>query len=166
MSETVPNLSIRARPKAVRRFSRKALMGGVVVLSVIMFGGLAMALQTPEQEEAEELYNVTHKPIADGLELLPKSYVEMKRVLGPPLPGDLGKAYLGSSGGDIAVATKVVAAEVKTKAIRPRRSAQPVTRNVPEIVQPVSQALPQDTAPSSLFFNVCLLYTSPSPRDS
>ena len=186
MSETVPNLSIRARPKAVRRFSRKALMGGVVVLSVIMFGALAMALQTPEHEEAEELYNVTHKPIADGLELLPKSYVEMKPVLGPPLPGDLGKAYLGSSGGDIAVATKVVAAEVKPKAIRPRRSAQPVTRNVPEIVQPVSQALPQDTAPSSLFFNVgrkssngqavqqfaaarpstCLLYTSPSPRDA
>ena len=88
MSETVPNLSIRARPKAVRRFSRKALMGGVLVLSVIMCGALAMALQTPEQEEAEELYNVTHKPIADGLELLPKSYVEMKPVLGPPLPGD------------------------------------------------------------------------------
>ena len=41
-----------------------------------------MALQTPEHEEAEELYNVTHKPIADGLELLPKSYVEMKPVLG------------------------------------------------------------------------------------
>ena len=154
MSEAVPNLSIRARPKAVRRFSRKALMGGVVVLSVIMFGALAMALQTPEHEEAEELYNVTHKPIADGLELLPKSYVEMKPVLGPPLPGDLGKAYLGSSGGDVTEATKPVAAEVKPKSIRPRRSAQPVSRSVPEIVQPVSHAPIQDTAPSSLFFNV------------
>ena len=154
MSDTVTNLSIRARPKAVRRFSRKALMGGVVVLSVIMFGALAMALQTPEHVEAEELYNVTHKPIADGLELLPKSYVEMKPVLGPPLPGDLGKAYLGSSGGDVTEATKPVAAEVKPKSIRPRRSAQPVSRSVPEIVQPVSQAPIQETAPSSLFFNV------------
>ena len=154
MSETVPNLSIRARPKAVRRFNRKALMGGVVILSVIMFGALAMALQTPEHEEAEELYNVTHKPIADGLELLPKSYVEMKPVLGPPLPGDLGKAYLGSSGGDVAEATKLAAAEIKPKAIRPRRSTQPVPQSVPEVVQPVSQAPIQDTAPSSLFFNV------------
>jgi len=154
MSETVPNLSIRARPKAVRRFSRKALMGGVVVLSVIMCGALAMALQTPEQEEAEELYNVTHKPIADGLELLPKSYVELKPVLGPPLPGDLGKAYLSSSGGDVAEATKLAAAEIKPKAIRPRRSVQPVPRSVPEIVQPVSQAPLIDAGPSSLFFNV------------
>jgi len=154
MSEAVPNLSIRARPKAVRRFSRKALMGGVVTLSVIMCAALAMALQTPEQEEAEELYNVTHKPIADGLELLPKSYVELKPVLGPPLPGDLGKAYLGSSGGDVAEATKLAAAEVKPKSIRPRRSNQPVPRSVPEIVQPAPQTLPQETAPSSLFFNV------------
>ena len=114
-----------------------------------------MALQTPEHEAAEELYNVTHKPMADGLELLPKSYVELKPVLGPPLPGDLGKAYLGSSGGDVTEATKpVAAAEVKPKSIRPRRSAQPVSRSVPEIVQPVSQAPIQDTAPSSLFFNV------------
>jgi len=153
MSEAVPNLSIRARPKAVRRFSRKALMGGVVTLSVIMCGALAMALQTPEQVEVEELYNVTHKPIADGLELLPKSYVEMKPVLGPPLPGDLGKAYLGR-GEEVAVATKLAAAEVKPKSIRPKRSTQPVLRSVPDTVQPVSLAPPQDTAPSSLFFNV------------
>ena len=183
MSEAVPNLSIRARPKAVRRFSRKALMGGVVTLSVIMCAALAMALQTPEQEEAEELYNVTHKPIADGLELLPKSYVELKPVLGPPLPGDLGKAYLGRSE-EVAVATKLAATEIIPKAIRPRRSNQPIPRSVPEIVQPVSQSPLPDAGPSSLFFNVgrkssntpvqqyaastpraCLLYTSPSPRD-
>ena len=153
MSEAVPNLSIRARPKAVRRFSRKALMGGVVTLSVIMCAALAMALQTPEQEEAEELYNVTHKPIADGLELLPKSYVELKPVLGPPLPGDLGKAYLGRSE-EVAVATKLAATEIKPKAIRPRRSNQPIPRSVPEIVQPVSQSPLPDAGPSSLFFNV------------
>ena len=153
MSETVPNLSIRARPKAVRRFNRKALMGGVVILSVIMFGALAMALQTPEHEEAEELYNVTHKPIADGLELLPKSYVEMKPVLGPPLPGDLGKACL-SRGGDVAVATKLATTEIKPKSIRPPRSINTVPRAVPETVQPVSIAPAQETHPSSLFFNV------------
>ena len=79
MNEAPPNLTIRARPRAVRRFSRKALFGGSLVLSVVMFGALAMALQSPVQDEkAEELYNVTHKPMAAGLELLPKSYEDMK----------------------------------------------------------------------------------------
>ncbi|MEP3890738.1 MAG: TrbI/VirB10 family protein [Hellea sp.] len=100
MSSATPDLTIRARPRAVRRFSRKALMGGGLVLGVIMFGALAYALQSPnyDDERANELYNVTHKPMADGLELLPKSYGEMKPKLGPPLPGDLGAAYLETVG--------------------------------------------------------------------
>ena len=100
MSSATPDLTIRARPRAVRRFSRKALMAGGLVLGVIMFGALAYALQSPnyDDERADELYNVTHKPMADGLELLPKSYAELKPKLGPPLPGDLGAAYLDTVG--------------------------------------------------------------------
>ena len=100
MSSAAPDLTIRARPRAVRRFSRKALMGGGLVLGVLMFGALAYALQSPnyDDERAGELYNVTHKPMADGLELLPKSYAELKPKLGPPLPGDLGAAYLETVG--------------------------------------------------------------------
>lgn len=100
MSNSAQDLTIRARPRAVRRFSRKALMGGGLVLGVIMFGALAYALQSPsyDNERADELYNVTHKPMADGLELLPKSYAELKPKLGPPLPGDLGAAYLETVG--------------------------------------------------------------------
>ena len=100
MSSAAPDLTIRARPRAVRRFSRKALMGGGLVLGVIMFGALAYALQSPnyDDERADELYNVTYKPMADGLELLPKSYAEIKPKLGPPLPGDLGAAYLDTVG--------------------------------------------------------------------
>ena len=96
MSAPAPNLSIRARPRAVRRLSRKALMGGAFILSAVMFAALATALKSParEADQSQELYNVTHKPMASGLELLPKSYAEMKPVLGPPLPGDLGEAYL------------------------------------------------------------------------
>ena len=100
MSNQVPNLTIRARPRGVRRFSRKAIIGGGMLLSTVMFGALAVALQTPsyDDETSGELYNVSHKPIAEGLELLPKSYAELKPVhapkLGPPLPGDLGAAYL------------------------------------------------------------------------
>ena len=100
MSSAAPDLTIRARPRAVRRFSRKAIMGGGIVLSVIMFGALAFAMQSPSYDDAraDELYNVTHKPMADGLELLPKSYAELKPKLGPPLPGDLGAAYLDTVG--------------------------------------------------------------------
>jgi len=71
-------------------------MGGGVVLSVVMFGALAIALQSPTYDDgqASELYNVTHKPMPDGLDQLPKSYAELKPKLGPPLPGDLGAAYI------------------------------------------------------------------------
>ncbi len=96
MCDAPPELTIRARPRAVRRFSRKALMGGSVILAGVMCAALAVALQSPDYDEAggDELYNVTHKPMAEGLELLPKSYGEMKPKLGPPLPGDLGAAYM------------------------------------------------------------------------
>ena len=77
---------------------------------------------------------------------MPKSYVEMKPVLGPPLPGDLGKAYL-SRGGDVAVATKLTATEIKPKSIRPPRAINTVPRAVPETVQPVSIAPAQETHP-------------------
>ena len=95
---TPPDLSIRARPRAVRRFSRKALLGGSIMLAGVMCAALAVALQAPDYDDSQsnELYNVTHKPIADGLEQLPSSYADMKPKLGPPLPGDLGAAYLVS----------------------------------------------------------------------
>ncbi len=127
-------------------------MGGVCVLSVIMCGALAMALQSPEHEEVEELYNVTHKPMADGLELLPKSYEEMKPKLGPPLPGDLGAAYLRSDA-DVTVAAKQAMAELPPK---PRRvgsySVPPQTAHRP--VQPVYTPEPTKDEPSGLFFDV------------
>ena len=99
MSASAPELTIRARPRAVRRFSRKALIGGGGGLGAIMFAALAVALQSPDYGDGnnDELYNVTNKPMAAGLEQLPKSYGEIKPKLGPPLPGDLGAAYLGAN---------------------------------------------------------------------
>ena len=104
MNEERPELAIRAKPRSVRQFSSKAIIGGGGVLSVVLCGALSVALQTPTYDDAttDELYNVTHKPMADGLELLPKSYAEIRPLevslvkpkLGPPLPGDLGAAYI------------------------------------------------------------------------
>jgi len=152
VSEQVPDLTIRARPRAVRRFSRKALIGGGTALGAVMFAALAFALQSPDyaDEKANELYNVTHKPMADGLELLPKSYAELKPKLGPPLPGDLGAAYLSK-------AENIEAPPVK-KAIasKPRKanlgSYTPPKRQKP--AEPVYTAPPVTTDSSSLFFKV------------
>ena len=151
MNDIVPNLSIRARPRAVRRFSRKALLGGAAVLGAVMFAALAMALQSPvHDEKAEELYNVTHKPMAAGLELLPKTYEEMKPSLGPPLPGDLGAAYLSKdqavSMPPIAEASLKPRPQRRVSYIAPPPSYQPAA---PVYVPPTQQPKTQ-----SLFFNV------------
>jgi len=147
MSATKPDLTIRARPRMVRRFSRKALIGGSAALGIIMFGALAVALQSPTytNEKHDELYNVTHKPMAAGLELLPKSYAEIKPKLGPPLPGDLGAAYVGLTGeAPVSATPKAKSAKIASYAaprpVAPRRAPVPTYAPPP---------LPQK---SSLFF--------------
>ena len=109
MSEAVntPDLAIRAKPKPVKRFSRKALILGGAALSAGLFAALAFALQSPEYGDSErpsELYNVSHKPMTDALDALPKTYADMKPKLGPPLPGDLGAAFLEANQGGAPVA--------------------------------------------------------------
>lgn len=150
MSDTPPDLTIRARPRAVRRFSRKALIGGGVGLGAIMFAALAVALQSPDYDEAksDELYNVTHKPMAAGLELLPKSYGEMKPKLGPPLPGDLGAAYMGAN-------LEPVIAEPTALPTKPQKLASYTKpRPAQPRYEPTPVAPPQNPGSSSLFFKL------------
>ena len=109
MSEAVntPDLAIRAKPKPVKRFSRKALILGGTALSAGLFAALAFALQSPDYDDSErpsELYNVSQKPMSDALDALPKTYADMKPKLGPPLPGDLGAAFLEANQGGAPVA--------------------------------------------------------------
>lgn len=138
----------------MRRFSRKALLGGGAVLGTLMFAALAVALQSPDYDDADasELYNVTHKPMADGLELLPKSYAELKPKLGPPLPGDLGAAYL--------VANETVAVDNQTPPVttKPRATKQASYQAVPQRRQqptkPTYTTPAEKAGSSSLFFKV------------
>ena len=108
MSETDnnPDLAIRAKPRPVKRFSRKALILGGTALSAGLFAALAFALQSPsyDHERPSELYNVSNKPMADALNALPKTYADMRPKLGPPLPGDLGAAFLEAKQGSAPVA--------------------------------------------------------------
>ena len=171
MSDAPPNLSIRARPRAVRRFSRKALLGGSLVLGAVMFGALAMALQSPvHDDKAEELYNVTHKPMAAGLELLPKTYEDMKPKLGPPLPGDLGAAYLFN---DQSVATSSQIAEVLEPRPSKRRAYSAPAQPSYQPAAPAYNSPAPEPSTQSLFFDVgrkasggqVQQYASAAPRD-
>lgn len=95
------SLELRGKPKSVRRFNRRALIGLVGTASVIVLGAAAFALRTPDRsggDTPQELYNTTMKALPEGLNAMPTSYAEVEQEipkLGPPLPGDLGAAMIG-----------------------------------------------------------------------
>lgn len=104
VENTVPKeppeaLRLRAKPRPVTRLNRTALMIAAGGAAILIFGAMSVALRPPRamgDEKAKELYNTETKPTAEGLEALPKTYaeVEPRPKLGPPLPGDLGAAFL------------------------------------------------------------------------
>jgi len=166
MSEAVhtPDLAIRAKPKPVKRFSRKALILGGTAISAGLFAALAFALQSPEygaSERPSELYNVSHKPITDALDALPKTYADMRPKLGPPLPGDLGAAFLEANQGGAPVAELDNPFQYAPKGTTERRAySQPAT----------SQSAPapskrDEARESGLFFSVGSNQTSTKPPD-
>lgn len=155
MSEAVntPDLAIRAKPKPVKRFSRKALMLGGTALSAGLFAALAFALQSPDYGDSErpsELYNVSHKPMADALDALPKTYADMKPKLGPPLPGDLGAAFLEAKQGGAPVAELDNPFQYAPKGTSPKRaySQQATYRPAP------APSKRDEARESGLFFSV------------
>jgi len=151
------DLAIWARPRPVKRFSKKVLMVGAGGLALMLSAALAFALQPVEYDTgiSTELYNVTHKPVADEIERLPKTYADVTlvtpTVLGPPLPGDLGRAYLNTGNGDTKPETdnpfRYEPGAVRTASAPRRTTARPPEQD-PTIVQ--KEAVRQ----SGLFFDV------------
>lgn len=91
--EPAPRMRLRAEPPRVTRLSRKVLASLGVVTALGVGGALIYALQTHEGGPGgEELYSVDNRSTADGLAGLPRDY--SGPVLGPPLPGDLGRPIL------------------------------------------------------------------------
>ena len=93
-------LALRAKPRPVTRLSKRALilLGSVSALTV---GGLAiwaLGVNHGGGTPPQELYSTDRKPVAEGLNTLPRDYSGMPRApvpqLGPPLPGDLGRPFL------------------------------------------------------------------------
>lgn len=90
--EPVTPMRLRAEPPRVTRLSRKVLAGLGLVGSLSIGGALIYALQTRDGGRQEELISTDNRSTPDGLAGLPKDYTGP--VLGPALPGDLGRPIL------------------------------------------------------------------------
>ncbi|RUW53338.1 TrbI/VirB10 family protein [Mesorhizobium sp. M1A.F.Ca.ET.072.01.1.1] len=93
-------LQLRASPRRAVRFRRGVIMAIAAVGSGAIFGVAMIALRGPAlriPDLSEDRFNTERKPTAEGLDGLPKDYSAVKPkapVLGPPLPGDLGRPIL------------------------------------------------------------------------
>ncbi|NDV89071.1 conjugal transfer protein TraI [Aurantimonas aggregata] len=86
-------MRLRAEPPRVTRLSHNMLAGVGAVALLGIGGALIYALQPRDAGPGgEELYSTENRPTADGLSGLPRDYTGP--VLGPPLPGDLGRPIL------------------------------------------------------------------------
>ncbi|OYX89750.1 MAG: conjugal transfer protein TraI [Azorhizobium sp. 32-67-21] len=86
-------MRLRPEPPRVTRLSRKVLAGAGLVVSLGIGGALIYALQSRDKGTGgEELYSTQNRSTADGLAGLPRDYTGP--ILGPPLPGDLGRPIL------------------------------------------------------------------------
>ncbi|QLH13047.1 TrbI/VirB10 family protein [Paracoccus pantotrophus] len=92
-SQTAPPMRLHAEPPRVTRLSRKALTAFGLIASLAIGGALIYALQPRDRgQDGEELFSTENRATADGLAELPRDYTGP--LLGPPLPGDLGKPIL------------------------------------------------------------------------
>lgn len=93
MTETVAPMRLRPEPPRVTRLSRKMLAGVGAVALLGVGGALVYGLQSRDAGPGgEELHSTQNRPTADGLSGLPRDYTGP--VLGPALPGDLGRPIL------------------------------------------------------------------------
>ena len=92
-TDTAAPMRLRAEAPRVTRLSRKMLAGVGAVALLGIGGALIYALQTRDVAPGGgELYSTENRPTADGLAGLPSDY--SGPVLGPALPGDLGRPIL------------------------------------------------------------------------
>lgn len=101
-------MRLRAKPPQVTRLSRRTLMAAGLIVSLGISGALIYALQPPDRNAGgEELYTTDNRRTAEGLEGLPRDYTGP--ILGPPLPGDLGRPILDAQERGQPVAPPVIA---------------------------------------------------------
>jgi type IV secretory pathway VirB10-like protein len=126
-SPPVAPMRLRAEPPRVTRLSRKMLASAAAIALVGIGGALIYALQTRGPGDGgEELYSTSNRQTADGLAGLPRDYTGP--VLGPALPGDLGRPILGAQNNGQPVAAPVVATPGVSEAEQRRRAEEEAAR--------------------------------------
>ncbi|ARU00449.1 TrbI/VirB10 family protein [Yoonia vestfoldensis] len=89
-------LRLRPDPPRVMRLSRRAIALATAIGGLGLGAILIVALQNNRQEVNQtELFSTERIQAAEGLSALPRDYADVPR-LGPPLPGELGRAILGA----------------------------------------------------------------------
>ncbi|MER9442226.1 TrbI/VirB10 family protein [Mesorhizobium sp. M0340] len=130
MNENEPGaapMQLRAEPPRVTRLSRKVLAGISLVGSLGLGGALIYALQTSETDpHGDELYSTSNRQPADGLASLPHDYTGP--VLGPPLPGDLGRPMLDAQNQGQPVVPPTIAPATVDEAEQRRRAEDEAAR--------------------------------------
>jgi type IV secretion system protein VirB10 len=101
--ELAAHLRLHPQRPPVTRLSRKVLIGLASVAIMAVVGAVMWALdgRRSKQETGSELYNTEHKTTADELAKLPRDYSGLPPgvpPLGPPLPGDFGRANIQERG--------------------------------------------------------------------
>lgn len=123
----VEPMRLRADPPRVTRLSRKMLAGIGFVASLGVAGALIYALQDANTiKQGEELYPTSNRPPADGLARLPRDYAGP--ILGPPLPGDLGRPILDAQNKGQAVVPPSIASAAIDEAEQRRRAEEEAAR--------------------------------------
>ncbi|PHZ86750.1 TrbI/VirB10 family protein [Paremcibacter congregatus] len=86
-------LEIKTKPQPVSRLNKKMviLASGLVVGLLVGVSFYALEPKDKQAEPQKELYNITNKRIAEGLEDLPESYKDVPQ-LGAPYMGDTAPA--------------------------------------------------------------------------
>lgn len=116
-------MRLRAEPPRVTRLSRKVLASLGVFAGLGIGGALIYALQTRTSgDDGKELYSTTNRQPADGLAGLPRDYTGP--VLGPPLPGDLGRPILDAQNKGQPVVPPTIATPTVDEAEQRRRAEE------------------------------------------
>ncbi|MBZ9851773.1 TrbI/VirB10 family protein [Mesorhizobium sp. CA14] len=123
----VESMRLRADPPRVTRLSRKMLAGIGFAAALGVGGALIYALQDANTfKQGEELYPTSNRPPADGLTRLPRDYAGP--ILGPPLPGDLGRPILDAQNKGQAVVPPSIASPAIDETEQRRRAEEEAAR--------------------------------------
>ncbi|RWM24681.1 TrbI/VirB10 family protein [Mesorhizobium sp.] len=121
------SMRLRAEPPRVTRLSRKVLAGIGCVASLGIGGALIYALQSRDiSSDGKELYSTSNRQPADGLAGLPRDYTGP--ILGPPLPGDLGRPLLDAQNKGQPVVPPTMATPTVDEAEQRRRAEEEAAR--------------------------------------